>query len=128
MWWVPAAGAFAYYAPTPQMFENFSAMGEMWPFAHAFTMLRDGSLAVIDLSALAGIVSFPSFHTVLGVITAYAVRDTRRLLIPVLLVNGTMIVSTMPVGGHHLIDVVAGAGLTLGAILLVRRFSEHRDR
>jgi membrane-associated phospholipid phosphatase len=39
----------------------------------------------------------------------------------VLLLNATMIVATLPVGGHHLADVVAGAGLTLGAILLVRR-------
>jgi membrane-associated phospholipid phosphatase len=78
---------------------------------------------VIDLSALQGVVSFPSFHTVLGVITIYALRDTRWLMILVLLLNGTMLVSTLPVGGHHLTDVLAGAGLTFGAILLVRRRS-----
>jgi membrane-associated phospholipid phosphatase len=93
----------------------------MWPFAHAFTMLRNGSLTVIDLSELQGVVSFPSFHTVLGVITTYALRDTLWLMIPVLLINGTMIVSTMPIGGHHLVDVLAGAGLTVGAMLLLRR-------
>jgi membrane-associated phospholipid phosphatase len=121
MWLVPAAGAFAYYAPAPQLFANFSALGEMWTFVHAFTMLRDGSLSVIDLSELQGVISFPSFHTALGVMTIYAVRDTKWLMIPVLLVNATMIVSTMPVGGHHLVDVLAGAALTFGAILLVRR-------
>jgi membrane-associated phospholipid phosphatase len=93
----------------------------MWPFAHTFTALRNGSLSMIDLSALQGVVSFPSFHTVLGVITIYALRDTRWLMVPVFLLNGTMIVSTLPVGGHHLLDVLAGAGLTFGAILLVRR-------
>jgi membrane-associated phospholipid phosphatase len=41
-------------------------------------------------------------------------------MIPVLLVNGIMIASTLPVGGHHLTDVLAGAALTCGAILLVR--------
>jgi membrane-associated phospholipid phosphatase len=76
---------------------------------------------VIDLSALQGVVSFPSFHTMLGVMTTYALRDTIWLMIPVLLINGTMIVSTMPIGGHHLIDVLVGAGLTIGAFLLVRR-------
>jgi membrane-associated phospholipid phosphatase len=121
MWLVPAAGAFAYYRPEPQLFSNFSALGEMWPFSHAFNMLRDGSLSVIDLTSLQGVISFPSFHTMLGVMTIYALRDTRWIMIPVLLVNGAMIVSTMPVGGHHLTDVLAGAGLTLGAILLVRR-------
>jgi membrane-associated phospholipid phosphatase len=120
MWLVPAAGAFAYYRPASELFGNYSAMGEMWTFSHTFSMLRDGSLSVIDLSALDGVVSFPSFHTVLGVIAIYAVRDIRWLLAFVLPLNATMIVSTMPVGGHHLADVLAGAGLTLGAILLVR--------
>jgi membrane-associated phospholipid phosphatase len=118
---LPAAGAFAFYEPAPELFENYSAQGEMWPFAHAFTMLRNGALSVIDLSARQGIVSFPSFHTMLGIMTVYAVRDTRWLMIPVLLLNGTMIVSTLTVGGHHLADVLAGAGLTFAAILLVRR-------
>jgi len=123
MWLVPAAGAFAYYGPAPRLFENFSALGEMWPFFHPFIMLRNGSLTVIDLSALQGVVSFPSFHTVLGIITVYALRDTVWLMIPLLLLNGTMIVATMPVGGHHLVDVLAGAGLTCGSIFLVRRYS-----
>jgi len=121
MWLVPAAGAFAYYQPAPHLFDNFSALAEMWPFARAFTMLRDGSLSVIAVSAQQSVVSFPSFHTILGVITVYALRNTAWLMIPVLLLNGAMIVSTMPVGGHHLIDVLVGTGLSFGAILLVRR-------
>ncbi|WGR98939.1 phosphatase PAP2 family protein [Bradyrhizobium sp. ISRA443] len=118
---VPAAGAFAYFHPAPQLFANFSALGEMWPFLRTFLMLRDGTLSIIDLSTPDGIVSFPSFHTMLGLITIYAARDTRWLLIPVLIVNATMILATMPVGGHHLSDVLAGGALTIGAILLVRR-------
>lgn len=118
---VPAAGAFAYYGPAPQLFGSYAALGEMWTFGHTFNILRDGSLSVVDLSALDGVVSFPSFHTVLGVIGIYAARDTRWLMSFILVLNVTMIVSTMPVGGHHLADVLAGAGLTLGAIFLVRR-------
>ena len=117
---VPAAGAFTYYGPAPHLFGNYSALGEMWTFGHTFNMLRDGSLLVVDLTALDGVVSFPSFHTMLGVVTIYAARDTRWLMNFVLLMNTTMIGSTMPVGGHHLADVFAGAGLTLGAILIVR--------
>jgi membrane-associated phospholipid phosphatase len=120
MWLVPAAGAFAFYNPAPELFGNYSAQGEMWLFARAFTMLRSGTLSVIEWSALEGVVSFPSFHTMLGIMIIYAARDTRWLLIPVLLVNGTMIVSTLTVGGHHLADVLAGAGLTFAAILVVR--------
>lgn len=118
---VPAAGAFAYFQPAPQEFANYSAVvGPMWPFVHTFLILRDGTLSVIDLTAPDGIVSFPSFHTMLGLMTIYAARDTRWLMIPVAIVNGTMFLATMPVGGHHLADVLAGAALTTGAILLVR--------
>lgn len=128
MWLVPAAGAFAYFHPAPELFGNFAAMGEMWTFGHTFTMLRDGTLSVVDASKIDGIVSFPSFHTMLGVMTTYAARDTRWLAIPVLVVNGAMILATMPVGGHHLADVLAGAGLTIAAILIVRRVAtSHCD-
>jgi membrane-associated phospholipid phosphatase len=120
MWLVPAAGAFAHHKPAPELFGNYAARGEMWGFAGAFTMLRNGALSVIDLSALEGVVSFPSFHTILGIMTTYAIRGTRWLMIPILLLNGTMIVSTLTVGGHHLADVLAGAGVTFAAILLVR--------
>jgi membrane-associated phospholipid phosphatase len=121
MWILPAAGAFAFYQPAPKLYGNYAAQAEMWPFAHAFFTLRSGALSVIDSSALQGIVSFPSFHTMLGIMSIYAVRDTRWLMIPVLLLNSTMFVSTLTVGGHHLADVVAGAGLTIAAILLLRR-------
>lgn len=123
MWLIPAAGAFAYHDPAPQLVANIFPRGEMWPFADTFTMLRNGSLSVIDLSALQGVVSFPSFHTMLGVMTLYALRDTRWLMILVLLLNGSMFVSTLPVGGHHLADVLAGVGITSGAIFLVGRIA-----
>jgi membrane-associated phospholipid phosphatase len=118
---LPAAGAFAFYRPAPDQFGNYAAFGQMWSFAHTFEMLRTGALAVIDLSALQGIVSFPSFHTMLGVMAIYGARDSRWLFIPVLLLNGAMFVSTLTVGGHHLADVLAGAALTLAAIIVVRR-------
>lgn len=125
---VPAAGAFAYFKPAPDVYANYSALGEMWGFGQAYGMLRDGTLSVIDLAALQGVVSFPSFHTMLGIMTIYALRDTRWLMIPVLVVNGAMIVTTLPVGGHHLSDVIAGAGLTFAAILFVRRLGRPATR
>ena len=77
---VPAAGAFAFYQPAPDLYANLAPAGEMWTFSREFTMLRDGSLSVIDLSATTGVVSFPSFHTILAVVTVYPLRDTRWLM------------------------------------------------
>jgi len=125
---LPAAGANVYFAPTPQLFDNFAAGGKMWGFLDAFHGLRDGSLRTIDMSSVQGVVSFPSFHTMLGVITTYALRDTRAVFIPAILLNGTMIVSTLPVGGHYLVDVVAGAAVCIVGIQALRYASGHGRR
>lgn len=121
----PAAGAFAYFDPSSQLFSNYGARDQMWTFGQTFIMLRNGALSVIDLSSLDGIVSFPSFHTILGILGIYAARSVRWLLAFILPINVIMIVATMPVGGHHLADVLAGAGLSFGAIMFVRSQKER---
>jgi membrane-associated phospholipid phosphatase len=118
---VPAAGAFVYFAPAQDLFDNFTAKGEMWPFLDAFNALRDGSLTRFDLSSVQGVVSFPSFHTMLGILVTYALRDTRLLFVAVAAINAVMIVSTLPVGGHYLADVIAGAAICAVAIHAMRR-------
>ena len=123
---VPAAGAFVYFEPAQQLFDNFAAGREMWPFLDAFNALRDGSLTKINISSVQGVVSFPSFHTMLGIITTYALRDTRALFIPAAILNGTMILATLPVGGHYLVDTVAGAAIGIAAFHWLRHAVGHR--
>ncbi len=65
---------------------------------------------------LQGIISFPSFHTSLGVLFTYVVRKRRLILLPVALLNVAMIVSVLTEGGHFLVDVVAGAAVAAAAI------------
>jgi len=111
----PAAGAFIYFEPARELFNNFTPGRDMWPFLDAFNRLRDGSLTEIDISAVQGVVSFPSFHTMLGIVTTYALRDTRTLFIPAAIINGLMVVATLPVGGHYLVDTLAGAAISIAA-------------
>jgi membrane-associated phospholipid phosphatase len=68
-----------------------------------------------DLSQLQGLISFPSYHTVLAVLLTYAHRRS-RLLVPIALVNGIMLFSIPSYGGHYLIDIFAGAVVALLAI------------
>jgi membrane-associated phospholipid phosphatase len=112
---LPAAGAFVYFEPAPELFDHFAAGREMWPFLDAFNGLRNGSLTTIDVSSIQGVVSFPSFHTMLGIITIYGLRDTRALLIPAVMLNAMMMVATLPVGGHYLADTLAGAAISIAA-------------
>jgi membrane-associated phospholipid phosphatase len=84
-----------------------------------FTALRDGAAVTFALSDMKGIVTFPSFHTAAAVLLVYAHRRERWLLSISLVLNGLMLLSVSPIGGHYLVDVVAGAavaGLTIAAI------------
>jgi len=116
---VPAAGAYSHYHPSREAFDGFSVDAGMWHY-QTFTMLRTQSAAVIKMEHLKGLVTFPSFHTALAIITAYAVRNIRFIVLPAVVLNGIVIISTLPEGGHFLVDVLAGAVIALGAIGLSR--------
>jgi len=123
---LPAAGAFVYFEPAPALFDHFAAGREMWPFLDAFNSLRDGSLTRIDVSSIQGVVTFPSFHTMLGIITIYGLRDTRALVIPAVMLNATMMVATLPVGGHYVADTLAGAAISIAAFHGLQYWSRRR--
>ncbi|MBV9290554.1 MAG: phosphatase PAP2 family protein [Hyphomicrobiales bacterium] len=123
MAFIPAAGAYAYYAPAREIFSNFTGAGGL---AHlqTFSSLRHDAAPVLDFTKLVGLVSFPSFHTVWAIVTAYAFRKLRLLFWPVAVLNALVIVSTLPEGGHHFADVIAGFVLAALSIAVVRAVSE----
>ncbi|MFB9269918.1 phosphatase PAP2 family protein [Bradyrhizobium erythrophlei] len=119
---VPAAGAYAHYAPDARLFNHLDPKAGMWHF-DILLGLRNDAAPSFAFEGSQGMVVFPSFHTMLAMLMPYAVRDVRRLFLPVAALNVLVIVSTVPEGGHHLIDVIAGIAITCAAIALVRRYS-----
>ena len=118
---LPAAGAFAYYQLPFAAYENFGAGSGMWH--HELLMaLRTGQTTVIDFNVPNSncLVTFPSGHTILAIIMTYALRGSRWTLIPALIINGAMLVSTIPHGGHHLFDLIIGGAIAVCAIWFVR--------
>jgi len=118
---LPAAGAYPYYHLPFSAYEHFGAGSGMWH--HELLMaLRTGQTTVIDFNVPNSncLVTFPSGHTILAIITTYALRGSRWTLIPALIVNGAMVVSTIPHGGHHLFDLVVGGVIAACAIFFVR--------
>ena len=116
---VPAAGAYAHYNPQPELFDGFSSNAGMFHYEH-FTLLRTQAAPLLDFRHVEGLVTFPSFHTVLAIIIAYAVRGVRFIALPTMILNAIVIVSTLPEGGHFLVDVIAGAIIAVVGIALVR--------
>lgn len=83
--------------------------------------LRDGSLRHLDLLRLAGIVSFPSFHTASAVLYMWALWPVRTLRWPAIALNTWMIAATPLIGAHYIVDLVGGAVVAAGCVLLTKR-------
>ncbi|KAB1591286.1 phosphatase PAP2 family protein [Burkholderia cepacia] len=108
----PAASAFLHY--------GISEPGTS-DSVRDFALLRSGDLKVINPMAVQGLVSMPSFHTMMALFFIYSVRNIRLALPAVAVLNVIMISSTITVGGHYLADVLAGIVCGVAVILAVRR-------
>ena len=82
--------------------------------------LRDGSLRHLELFRLAGIISFPSFHTAAAVLYVWAVWPVRGFLWVMIGINTWMVAATPVIGAHYIIDLVGGAVVAAGAVLLAK--------
>lgn len=70
-------------------------------------------------SSMTGVVSFPSFHTAMGLIYIWGFRRTGAVGWAAAALNIVMICATPWFGGHYLVDVFAGAATALFALGLI---------
>ena len=119
----PAAGAFDYYRLADTFGSQLPYGSGVYHLA-ALQELRGASSVLINPFGLQGLVTFPSFHTALALMTAAAWRDNRHLRWPMIVWNAVVIVSTVPIGGHYLIDLIAGALLWLGVFRYGPRWAQ----
>lgn len=116
----PALGAFLYYRPRLDLLPTISDAAAVY-HAPAYEGLRDGSLRIVDLSDIKGFVTFPSFHTAAALIVAHGFRAIRPMYIFSSLLAVAVLISTLSVGGHHLVDVFGGIGVTMFAVWFIKR-------
>jgi membrane-associated phospholipid phosphatase len=88
----------------------------------AFARYHAGTDPVVRLSEMSGLVTFPSFHTVLALLATQALAETRWRWIGVAW-TAVVIVSTIPIGGHYVTDLAAGFAIWAGCARLARRVS-----
>ncbi|MGU3541078.1 phosphatase PAP2 family protein [Methylobacterium sp. A54F] len=112
---VPAVGPYAYYRPGALPPEGIETVGALWHL-DALARLRNGTMPVIALSEMRGLVTFPSFHVCLAIITAWALAPIPLLGPVAIALNLTVAIATLSAGGHYLPDLIAGALLALGAL------------
>ena len=80
-----------------------------WTASVSLENLRNGSHRYLDYSSLNGLITMPSFHAAAAVLLAWGYFHLKWLRWPFFALNVGMILSAVPIGGHYVVDVFAGA-------------------
>jgi membrane-associated phospholipid phosphatase len=120
---IPATGPFHYLQFSVALQQALPPGAGTFYLADLFA-LRDADRFIVDPSQLQGVAVFPSFHAMLGVMTAAAWRDFPRIRIAMCAWQGLVILSAIPIGGHYASDLVAGGMCWALVQLLWRRIMD----
>jgi hypothetical protein len=115
----PSFGAFSVYS-LPAGVSGHLAVALDSHYAKELISLLHNGPGYISPRAAKGLIGFPSYHAALALIVAWHARELPYIRWPLIAVNAVVLVATPIQGGHHVIDVVAGAGVAAIAILFAR--------
>jgi membrane-associated phospholipid phosphatase len=116
---LPAIGPWRYYHFLPTQSQLEACEIPLLALRHPGTYVLG--------SQDAGIVCFPSFHVAWALFFAATLWGFRWLRIPVALVSGMVILSTMTTGWHYFVDVLGGILLAIISIVLAKRLTQRTD-
>jgi membrane-associated phospholipid phosphatase len=123
---LPAMGTYALlnFTPDPNIFTPGAYLEQL----RDLPLVRDGSLRTLDFNALAGIITFPSFHAAAAALYLWAFWPVRWIGPIALVVNVAMLLATPICGGHYFVDVFAGIAVAGLAIIAARWISKQLVR
>lgn len=116
----PAYAAAIYYGIDFADYPNFGFAPGIYHIENLLALREASPDYRIGEEPFKGLITFPSVHTALGVIMAGALWR-HWLFWPIALYCAVMIPSTPVLGSHYIIDVIAGAGLSVVVMLVVAR-------
>ena len=116
------------------LFATFQAVGPWHYYGYApdeeqerttriFFALKSDEWIPMDASNSAGVVAFPSFHTILAVLSAVALWSIPYVRYVAALLACLIVVSTVTTGWHYLADVLAGLGIAALSLAAARGYS-----
>lgn len=123
----PAESAYEYFKPDGDLYARISpVVGE--GYMNDFFALRDGSMRQLKLIGANGIVSFPSFHTIIALLLIYVIRGC-GLITFLVGIWGLGIVATTPFdGAHYIADIIGGAFVLFATIAAMQRLEPYLTR
>jgi len=111
----------AFPAIGPWACEGVPPSGAQAATGRMLLALKAGSPVTLDFSAPEPIVSVPSWHTILAVLSAAALRRVPVGRAMAAAWAAVIVLSTLTTGWHYLMDVIAGVAVALGARWLSAR-------
>lgn len=117
---VPAIAAYRHFHLAADTMPLASGSPAWW-FQSTIEGIRSGAITTLDERALGSFVTMPSFHAASAVILARQFWTFRLLRWPAAALNLAMLVAAIPIGGHYLVDVLAGVLVGLIAEAVIRR-------
>ena len=97
-----------------------------WRHAEILLPARSGALRELGWEHINGIITFPSFHVAAAVLLGWGFLCTLSVVRwPALALNALMLISTVVIGGHYLIDVYAGLIVAMVAIAATERLARR---
>jgi hypothetical protein len=88
--------------------------------------LHAGTMQIVRFDELEGLVSVPSFHAAGALLTTWAFRRRRRILIPLIVLNSALIAATFMTGLHYVVDVLASVPLCAFSVVAWRLWGRSR--
>ena len=108
----PSEGPFTFY--------GFSSVLDQTRIIAHLQGFRDGTMVEVHPRTIEGLITFPSFHAAVGLITTWAFRRRRFWLVGLVPLNAALIAATMLLGVHYAIDIVASVALCGVSVVLFR--------
>ncbi len=108
----PSSGASAYWTLDPEIDRIVGPVVNSAYGAELNRLLVDG---IKDISAIqaTGLIGFPSFHTVMALMSLVAIWPYPFARFALILVNTMLVPAILIHGGHNLMDVFGGAVITI---------------
>ena len=123
----PAVSNYVHLGLTADDFRNVNPWAGYVHLAD-FNALRDGTMSVLQLPRMQGIVTFPSYHAGLAAVMLWGfwVSGMKWLRWSGSVVAIGTIVATPVDGGHYFVDVIAGVAIAVLCIALSARMIRWR--
>jgi len=121
---VPALGIFSQFDIHATSYSHLNPIA-YFESLREMPLVRDGSLRRLELLGLKGMVTFPSFHAASAALYTWALWPVRWMRPVAVIANGVMLASCPVDGAHYVIDLVAGIGVAVLAIIAARWISRR---